>query len=179
MSKKRIFVQSGMFIIRPVDEAEFEAILEVYHQSEDFLALGPLPEASAAMVQADLEQSRMVGGLFCGIFQPDGRLIGVVDFIPQGYLSQPEDAYIELLMLAQPYRSLGLGSEIVHLIEAEITKEHKVQRIKAHVQENNPKALAFWQRLGYRVTGPSQPRPDGTIVFPLCKSVAEIRGQSN
>ncbi len=55
-------------IIRPIVEPDLPAVLEVYRQSEDFLALGPDPHASPEMVAKDRELSRQEGGVFCGIF---------------------------------------------------------------------------------------------------------------
>jgi len=171
MTKKKVFIKNSGLIIRPVSEADADAILEVYRQSEDFLALGPEPEASKEMVINDLLQSRAVGGIFCGIYYQDEKLIGVVDFIPEGYKGNKAAAYLELLMLAKPYRSLGLGGVIVRLVEAEIMKIPSVDRIYSHVQVNNPKALAFWQRLGYRTSGAAVKRPDGTLVLPMIKTL--------
>ena len=36
--------------IRPITENDLEEVFEVYRQCEDFLALGPKPKASMAMV---------------------------------------------------------------------------------------------------------------------------------
>ena len=173
MAIKRLFIESAGLIIQPVGEVDLQALLEVYQLSEDFLSLGPEPEASEAMVLKDLEQSRQAGGIYCGIYRTEGKMIGVVDFIPEGYQGDPAAAYLELLMLARPYRSLGLGSVVVSLIEAEICKNTRVRRIYSHVQVNNPKALAFWQRMGYRITGEAQVRPDGTTVLPMQKTLCQ------
>ena len=48
--------------IRPIAEDDLEAILAVYRQCEDFLALGPQPQASPEMVAADMRQSQAEGG---------------------------------------------------------------------------------------------------------------------
>ncbi len=55
-------------IIRPITDSDLPAVLEVYRQSEDFLALGPDPHASPEMVEKDRELSRQEGGVYCGIF---------------------------------------------------------------------------------------------------------------
>jgi RimJ/RimL family protein N-acetyltransferase len=173
MNKRKLFIENSGLIIRPVGENEMETILEVYRMSEDFLALGPEPEASKEMIMSDMVHSHEAGGVFCGIYRQDDQLIGVVDFIPEGYDGNKAAAYLELLMLAQPYRSLGLGGVVVRLVEAEILKTPQVEVIYSHVQVNNPKALAFWQRMGYRTIGAAVERPDGTTVLPMKKTLRE------
>ena len=63
--------------IRPIIEKDLEEVLEVYRQSEDFLALGPEPRASMAMVLQDIEVSRHENGVFSGVYTSDGKMIGV------------------------------------------------------------------------------------------------------
>ncbi|MBI5958514.1 MAG: hypothetical protein HY866_07265, partial [Chloroflexi bacterium] len=67
------------FTIRPVEDDQLENVLEVYRPCEDFLALGPQPKASMVMVEADLRLSADNGGIFCGIYDPGGVMLGVVD----------------------------------------------------------------------------------------------------
>src|SRR5512143_3408157 len=55
-------------IIRPIVDSDLPALLEVYRQCEDFLALGPDPHASPEMVEKDRALSRQEGGIYCGIF---------------------------------------------------------------------------------------------------------------
>ena len=50
------------FTIRPIEDADLPAVLEVYRQSQDFLALGPAAAASPEMVEADRALSRQEGG---------------------------------------------------------------------------------------------------------------------
>jgi ribosomal protein S18 acetylase RimI-like enzyme len=156
--------------IIPVVLEDLEKVFQIYHQCEDFLALGPTPNASFEMVVNDFNHSKEVGGIFCAIYNTDGSIVGVLDFIPGGYAGDLQSAYLELLIIAQPYRSLGLGSQVVEHIEAFIRKDPQVKNIRAHVQENNPRATAFWQRLGYLVMGGVEDRPDGTRVLPLQKT---------
>jgi len=64
------------FSIRPIQDSELDAVLEVYRQCEDFLALGPVAQASPQMVAADIALSRGQGGLFCGIYVAGGKKPG-------------------------------------------------------------------------------------------------------
>jgi ribosomal protein S18 acetylase RimI-like enzyme len=160
-------IQTDRFTIRPVSEQDRAALLEVYRQCEDFLALGPNPRASLEMVDADLALSRSNGGVFCGIFDPQGTLIGVLDAVHAGY--EGPHAFIELLMIAAPYRSSGLGAEVVRAFEATIPPG--VTAILAGVQVNNPGAIRFWERMGYQRVGEAELQPDGTTAYPLRKDL--------
>jgi ribosomal protein S18 acetylase RimI-like enzyme len=159
------------FTIRPVSEVDRADILSVYRQCEDFLALGPVPTASMAMVQADLDLSAQHGGSFCGIFDPGGAMMGVIDVFPKGYEGEPQTAFLNLLMIAQPYRSHGLGAAVVQAAEQHLVAQYAVDTIRAGVQVNNFGAIRFWARQGYAtVSGPNK-FPDGTAGFDLCKSL--------
>lgn len=169
------FEAPGIHALRLVDRSDpavLAAVLEVYRQCEDFLALGPQPQASPEMVQADLDLSQSSGGIFCGIFAgPADEMIGVVDYIPAGFEGNRQCAFIELLMIARPFRSRGLGYQIVAGLEAEICKDPLISAIRLGCQINNPGGIRFWQRCGYRITGPAVDYPDQTTAYPMEKLV--------
>ncbi len=107
-------------LVRPILDSDLPAVLEVYRQSEDFLALGPNPHASMEMIAADRALSRAENGEYCGLFAEDGTLQGIFDFVRSGYAGDPGCAYIELLMIAAPYRGRGLGEQAVRWLEKEL-----------------------------------------------------------
>ena len=155
--------------IHPITLADLDDIFQVYQQCEDFLALGPAPKASREMVLKDIELSRRAGGIFCGIFRADGQLIGIVDYIPGHYQGQPSIAFLELLMIAGPFRHQGIGKAVLEAVEDEIRQDKKVKAILSGVQVNNPQAIKFWQRAGYTITSGPTPQSDQTTVFGLRK----------
>lgn len=157
------------FSIRRLTEDDHSAILDVYRQCEDFLALGPVATASAEMVRQDMALSAEIGGAFCGIFDSDDTMIGVVDFLAEGFEGNPQHAFIELLMIAQAYRRQGLGAAVVAYVEAEIRLHPSVNVILSGVQVNNPAAIRFWQRMGYRIDSDARDMHDGTIAYRLRK----------
>lgn len=157
--------------IQAVEADDLAHVLEVYRQCEDFLALGPQPRASMAMVCADYETSQRNGGQFCGIYDASEQLLGIVDYIPCGFAGQPDAAFIELLMIAAPFRNKGLGRAVVATIEQIVRKNPQVTAIFAGVQVNNPAALRFWQTCGYAVVSDPEPQPDGTIAWMLRKDL--------
>ncbi|MBZ0287403.1 MAG: GNAT family N-acetyltransferase [Anaerolineae bacterium] len=161
---------NGGYTIRPVRDDELEAILEVYRQCEDFLALTPQPTASVAMVQMDLKHSRENYGLFCGIYDaPDGTMVGVLDVTMSGFEGNPHHAFIALLMIGKPYRSGGLGAAVVEAAEQQMMANPDVTAILSGVMANNPGAIRFWARHGYVITAGPISQADGTTTWDLCK----------
>ena len=157
--------------IHPIAQGDLFAVLDVYRQCEDFLALGPVPVASMEMVLKDIEISKEEGGLFCGIYSTDGKMIGIIAFVANNYRGEPATSYLELLMIAAPYRNQGLGRAIVEAVELEIRKESTVSTILAGVQVNNPRAIRFWQRNGYHIFSGPELMPDRTTTFGLRKDL--------
>jgi ribosomal protein S18 acetylase RimI-like enzyme len=157
--------------IRPVTQADLEAVLAVYRQCEDFLALGPVAEASMELVLKDLQISQDDGGVFCSIHLADGKMIGVIDYISCNYQGDPQAAYLSLLMLASPYRNQGIGDAVVQAFERQVIQDAQVSVIYAAVQVNNPRAARFWQRHGYRIISEPRLHPDQTIAVDLRKDI--------
>jgi ribosomal protein S18 acetylase RimI-like enzyme len=168
-----LHTKSG-YRLRPVveDEPDLQAVLGVYRQCKDFLALGPVAQASMEMVRADLALSRREGGVFYGIFHPaSGEMVGVVDFVTAGFEGDERLAFLSLLMIAAPHRGAGLGAEVVAAVEAEIRRDGRARAIRSGVQVNNPGGIRFWQRLGYTIISGPQDMHDGTTAFQLRKGL--------
>ena len=125
------------------------------------------------MVLKDIEISKAEHGIFCGIYTTHGQMIGILDYVPCNYQGEPQSAFLELLMIAKTFRQQGLGKAVVEAMEREIRKDPKVTTILSGVQVNNPQAVQFWQRRGYRIV--SEPRwlPDQTIAVDLRKDFGE------
>ena len=157
--------------IRPIGLDDLDAVLGVYTQCEDFLALGPQSKASAEMVLRDIETSRQDSTVFSGIYATNENLIGVIDYTASDYHGFSSVAFISLLMIAAPYRNRGIGTRILNLVEGKIRIIGKALEIQTAVQVNNPKALRFWQRNSYCVFGSPERRPDGTEVLHLRKDL--------
>jgi ribosomal protein S18 acetylase RimI-like enzyme len=162
---------SPCFHVHPIAPHEFDAVFQVYRQCEDFLALGPQPHASPEMVAADLKHSQEEGGLFCGIYDDSREMLGIVDFVSRGYVGDPSQAFLSLLMIAAPHRGHGLGSAVVQWVEREIRRDPGVRVILSGVQVNNPGAIRFWQRMGYHIVAGPELMPDQTTVFHLLKDL--------
>ena len=157
--------------IHPIAQDDLEAVLAVYRQCEDFLALGPVATASMDMVRKDLEISESEGGVFCGIYTTDQKMIGVIDYVPNHYQGDPQAAFLSLLMIASPFRDQGIGKAVVDAIENEVRKDTQVAVIFSGVQVNNPQAIRFWQRNGYRIVSEPKLHPDQTTAVDLRKDL--------
>ena len=162
-------VRNQIFEIRPITQDDLIDVLEVYKHCEDFLALGPMPTASMEMVLKDLETSQAECGFFCGIYTGSGKMIGIIDYVPSNYGGEPHTGFLELLMIAWPFRKHGIGNAVVEAVEKEIRKDAKVNKILSGVQVNNPQAIQFWQRNGYRIVSEPKLRADQTTVVDLRK----------
>jgi ribosomal protein S18 acetylase RimI-like enzyme len=164
-----MLIRNNSFEVRTITQNDLGSVLEVYRQCEDFLALGPEATVSMAMVLKDIEISQRQGGIFCGVYAADGKMVGVVDFVPNNFEGNPHIAFLSLLMVAAPFRRQGIGTTIVELIENEIEKDTQVTAILSAVQVNNPQALQFWQKNGYRIVGGPELQTDQTTTFRLQK----------
>jgi ribosomal protein S18 acetylase RimI-like enzyme len=165
----KIVIHDPFIEIHPIVQDDLNAVLDVYRQCEDFLALGPIPTASLEMVLQDIELSKSYEGRFCGIYTAGGELIGVVDYVPNNFKGDPRAAYLSLLMIAAPFRKKGVGKAVVEAIENEIRKDAQVNTILSGVSVNNPQAIRFWQRNGYRIVSGPILYPDQQKGFDLRK----------
>jgi ribosomal protein S18 acetylase RimI-like enzyme len=123
------------------------------------------------MVLKDIEISKEECGIFCGIYTADGNMIGVIDYVPYNYNGDRHAAYLSLLMIAAPFRKQGIGRVVVEAIENEIKKDSQISTILAGVQVNNPQAVQFWQRNGYRIVSGPTLMPDQTTAYGLQKDL--------
>ncbi len=98
-------------------------------------------------------------------------MIGVLDYVPGGYQGDPSAAFLELLMISAPHRGRGIGHAVVEALEAEIRKDPVVRTALAAVQVNNPQAVKFWQREGYRIVRGPTLMPDQTTAYALRKDL--------
>jgi ribosomal protein S18 acetylase RimI-like enzyme len=171
---------SARFRVIPLSAADQGAILDVYRDCEDFLALGPQALASRAMVLADLTAAAAHGRSYCGIYvegrdgQVEGalsELAGVIDYLLSGFAGRADTAELELLMIRAGQRGRGLGEAVVRWLEEQIRQDGRARTIESGVQVNNPRAQRFWLRMGFEiVSGPNQ-MEDQTVAYQLRKGL--------
>jgi len=162
------------FIICPFSgtDSELDAVLEIYRQCEDFLALGPVAVASMEMIRTDLELSKKEGCTYCLIRSArSGNVLGVVDYSLAGFEGDPGVADLALLMIAAPHRKKGLGEAVVRAVEDHIRAAGHARGIESGVQVNNPGGIRFWQRMGYQIVSSARDMQDGTVAYRLWKDL--------
>ena len=84
---------------------------------------------------------------FLGLLQPDDALVGVIDLVRD--YPTPGTWYLGLLLLHPALRGLGHG-QAIHAGIRKWVHAQGGRAIRLGVLEHNVKALAFWERLGYR-----------------------------
>lgn len=162
-----LLFQTADLNVVSITNDDIATLLEFYEQSEDFLALGPVPKASTQMVVEDIERSRAQHGEFCAIRNNRGDTIGVIDFIPDR--GGKGSSYLSLLMIAAPWRNKGYGRALVTALEAHQQSTAQTKRMDAAVQANNSDAIQFWTKLGYTLSDEPQEQSDGTLAYGLTK----------
>jgi RimJ/RimL family protein N-acetyltransferase len=122
------------------------------------------------MVEEDAAQAANHGATFAGLFlRNSGTMIGVTDCVPSGHKGRPSQAWIALLMIAEPYQRQGYGTEAYRLIEDTLFADPGVQTISLGVLVNNGPALGFWAAMGYQRVGSTVTDKDGREVVILQK----------
>ena len=150
---ERVFELTGCFGVRldPSRRPELQAFYE--HCADYFeLVTGQRPGPNEAeSLLASLPRGKTHDDKFViGLFDAPGHLIGVLDVIRD--YPKPREWYLGLLMFAPDWRSRRLGERVYHRLEAWV-REVGGEAIHLIVQEENPKALRFWQRMGFEVKG--------------------------
>jgi GNAT superfamily N-acetyltransferase len=90
--------------------------------------------------------SEMFPGSVHDVIELDGRSVGRVWV----YLTEAECLVVDLALLPE-HRRRGIGTQVVEAILADADRAGVPTR--AHVERMNMASLAFWTRLGFRVTG--------------------------
>ncbi|MCC6147708.1 MAG: hypothetical protein IT308_09095 [Anaerolineaceae bacterium] len=152
------------FEIRPLMACKLDSAVQVYRQSaEDGIADGWI---SGQRVLMDMSNSRQTGGLFCGIFDDQDELVGLIDIVPANFAGQPENACIRMLKIAAPHRYRGFGGKAIDLVEAELRKDPAVTALYACFREDCPTWLGFAARHGFR-PATQEERPALSLLLPV------------
>ncbi|NPV75331.1 MAG: GNAT family N-acetyltransferase [Anaerolineae bacterium] len=131
------------FEIRPLTTCKLDAAAQVYRQADG-------GRVSSQTVLEDMTLSQQAGGVFCGIFDRQDELVGVLDFIPANYAGRAGDACIRALKIAAPYRGRGYASKAVKRLEEELRKDGQARRLWACFVGSCPTRRAFAMELGFR-----------------------------
>jgi ribosomal protein S18 acetylase RimI-like enzyme len=139
-----------MTVVRAIDRSETELVQRLHERCSDFWTLveGAPPPADFAR---ELMHEVPPGGMLdhkhvLGVAGDDGELVALLD-IYDGY-PEPHAWYVSLLVIAPEARGNGLGAELVAYCEA-FARARGGRALRLIVQDQNPRALAFWMREGF------------------------------
>lgn len=150
---------------RPVTFEDITALHRLYLQAERYFNIIAAPMPLEVDVRFELESALADPRRFLEFILPD------TGAEPLGYLDlkfdypNAGDATINLLLIAEPFQSGGHGTQAVHALEERLRQgtlylgrsTPQVKRLLAGIYGDNPGAVRFWERLGYRFAVDARP----------------------
>jgi ribosomal protein S18 acetylase RimI-like enzyme len=150
---ERVFELTGCFGVR-LDESRKDELQAFYEGCADYVELitgqPPGPDEAADLLTSLPRGKTHEDKFVIGLFDAPGHMIGVLDVVRD--YPRPAEWFLGLLMLAPGWRSHGLGERVYRRLE-EWVRACGGSAIHLIVQEQNPGALRFWQRMGFEVKG--------------------------
>ncbi len=150
---ERVFELTGCFGVR-LDESRRDELQAFYARCADYVELitGRPPGANEAEeLLGDVPRGKTLDDKFViGLFDAPGHMIGVLDVIRD--YPKAGEWFLGLLMFEPTWRGRRLGERVYHRLE-EWVRACGGTAIHLIVQQQNPGALRFWQRMGFVVKG--------------------------
>jgi GNAT superfamily N-acetyltransferase len=150
---ERVFELTGCFGVR-LDEQRTAELQAFFEGCSDYFELvtGQPPGADEA---ADLVRSVPRGKgpedkFVIGLFDAPGHIVGVLDVIRD--FPKAGEWYLGLLLFEPTLRGKKLGDRVYHRLEDWVRAQGGAV-LHLIVEEVNPGALRFWQRMGFVVQG--------------------------
>ena len=166
-------MESRRLVIAPITPQDYPEAAEVYRNSSRFLVdiSGEKPECLGPELVAREVAEASAHGAVCAVIKLKGsrQMVGVAVFEPAGHGGKPSQAWLALLMIAEPFQHRGYGIEAYKSIEDAIFKNPDVRSIRLGVLERNTLALRFWTSVGYKDTGARKPNECGHEVIVMEK----------
>lgn len=134
----------------PIGDAERGELLELFGACEDYVRLAEGRAPSDAQVE-ELLRSLPPGKApadkhVLGLRDRAGRLVGAIDFVRD--YPAPGEWFLGLLLLRPEERGSGLGERAYRAVEA-FARERGASVVRIAVADQNIRARAFWERLGF------------------------------
>jgi ribosomal protein S18 acetylase RimI-like enzyme len=150
---ERVFELTSCFGVR-LDDSRVAELQEFYERCADYVELitgQPPGPNEAAELLASLPRGKTHDDKFViGLFDAPGHMLGVLDVVRD--YPKRDEWFLGLLMLAPTRRRHGLGERVYRRLE-EWVRASGGKAIHLIVQEQNPGALRFWQRMGFELKG--------------------------
>lgn len=141
--------------LRPLRADEFAQYRESFIRdwATDIARVDDLPLAEATIEAAKRTDRDLTDGFstkghhFYALVCGDER-VGTLWFS----VVEDRHAYLDDITVGEPFRGKGFGRRALELFEAKAS-ELDLTRIDLHVYRDNPRAIALYEKLGYRTTG--------------------------
>jgi RimJ/RimL family protein N-acetyltransferase len=147
-------LDTNRLIIGQLTDSDLETILPVYLNSADYLDTQTPDEPSSEMVRSDLAQAAANNSVYCGIFRRDTQEpIGVISFVPRSFRGQRDYAWLASIMIQEPDRLEGYGTEAYQAVEQIIFSDEAVTRIGTLLIPQFDASLRFAEKAGFERAG--------------------------
>jgi ribosomal protein S18 acetylase RimI-like enzyme len=134
--------------VRAIDRDELALVQRLHERCADFWTLVEGAPPGPGLAEELMHEVPPDGTLdhkhVLGVFETD--LVGLLDLY-DGY-PEPHAWYVSLLVIAPDARGRGLGHELFAYGE-DYARGRGGRALRLIVQEQNPRALAFWLREGF------------------------------
>lgn len=144
-------------VVVPLEPADYPEAANIYDGARHFIVdiSGETSESTGLeLVAKEAAEAKSHGAIYAALRLGNTReMVGIATYEPSGHGGQPSQAWLALVMIAEKFQRRGYGAEACRLIEENIRSNNAVQIIGLGVLSNNPVALDFWQKMGYRTTG--------------------------
>ncbi len=150
---ERVFELTGCFGVR-LDDSRAPELQAFYEGCRDYFELvtgqPPSPTEAAELLAAVPHGKTLDDKFVIGLFDAPGHLVGVLDVIRD--FPRPREWYLGLLLFEPTLRGRKLGDRVYHRLEEWVAAQGGTA-LHLIVEEVNPRALSFWQRMGFEVRG--------------------------
>jgi ribosomal protein S18 acetylase RimI-like enzyme len=150
---ERVFELTGCFGVR-LDEGRRGELQQFYEQCRDYFELEtgepPGPREAEDLLRSLPRGKNYADKFVIGFFDAPGHMVGVLDVIRD--YPAAGNWYLGLLLFGPGSRGRHLGERVYQRLEDWVRAEGG-RAIHLIVQEQNPRALRFWKRMGFMERG--------------------------
>lgn len=163
-------ITAPLISLLPLNADDHSAALQqVYYATPGYWAMYNLPGAPAQRAADDLREATGIPGrTMLGIVrhlptdnnQGTGatgttgvELVGLMDF--RLHWPDPAVVYFGMVMVAEPYQRQGIGRAAWGLLAPWLAQNAQMTLARTGVEQFNPRALRFFQSIGFALTGDS------------------------
>ena len=150
---ERVFELTGCFGVR-LDEARKAELERLYESCREYFELvtgaPPAPDEVDALLRTVPRGRSREDKFVIGFFDAPEHLVGVLDVIRD--YPREREWYVGLLLFGPATRGRGLGERVYRRLEEWVLAQGG-RALHLIVQQTNPGALRFWERMGFEVTG--------------------------